>query len=83
MFLQIIKVQSKNGKATYTLRDSNPLSGIFGRGKEYGFAVGAIPTHFYKQVEECLAEKKIKIPPLIYEFSIKKTKTGFDYVITF
>ena len=30
-----------------------------------------------------VAEKKIKVAPLIYEFSIKKTKTGFDYVITF
>lgn len=83
MFLQIIKVKPSNGKVTYTLRDSNPLSNMISRGKEFGFAVGAIPTHFYKQVEECFTEKKIKVPPLIYEFSVKKTKTGFDYVITF
>ena len=83
MFLQIIKVKPSNGKVTYTLRDSNPLSNLISRGKDFGFAIGAIPNHFYTQVEECLAEKKIKVPPLIHEFSVKKTKTGFDYVITF
>lgn len=83
MFLQIIKVVPKNGKVTYTLRDSNPLSNIITRGKDFGFAVTAIPNHFFKQVQECLSEKKIEVPPLIYEFSVKKTKTGFDYIVTF
>jgi hypothetical protein len=83
MILQIKKIKNKNGMVEYTLEDSGPMSGFLNRGKSFGFAVSAIPNHFYKQVEDCLKEQEIVIPAFLYEFSVKRTKTGFVYVITF
>lgn len=84
MFLQLIKITQKKELTEYFLQDNNPISNFLTKGKkDFGFAITAIPNHFYKQVEETLKKHGIDIPPIVFEFSVKKTKKGFDYKISF
>lgn len=81
MILRIKNIVKKKDCTEYTVIDSSP---IFFKNKMVGFAIDAIPNHFFKEVKECIEEYiHTPVPNLVLSFSVVKKKTGFEFKISF